>query len=293
MNATGGTKTGPHPMTGVDNFTPSEIAQLVETRGVAKANAPAITTFVLSVMAGAFIALGGVLSTIILTGSELGFGPTRFMAGIGFSLGLILVIVAGAELFTGNNLVVMSWVSGNVSLGSLMRNWGMVYVGNLVGALSIVAMVYLGRWWEQGENSVGATAVTIAAAKTALPFWVVFVRAILANALVCLAVWLASGGRSVIDKVFGILFPIAGFVAAGFEHSIANMYFIPIGLLLSDQSAPVKVAGLPTAQLADLNVGGALTNIVAATLGNIVGGAILVGIVYWFVYLAPARSTDG
>jgi formate/nitrite transporter len=280
-------------MTGVDNFTPSEIAQLVETRGVAKANAPATTTFVLSVMAGAFIALGGVLSTIILTGSELGFGPTRFLAGIGFSLGLILVIVAGAELFTGNNLVVMSWVSGNVSLGSLMRNWGMVYVGNLVGALSIVAMLYLGRWWEQGENSVGATAVTIAAAKTALPFWVVFVRAILANALVCLAVWLASGGRSVIDKVFGILFPIAGFVAAGFEHSIANMYFIPIGLLLSEQSDPVKVAGLPTAQLADLNVGGALNNIVAATLGNIVGGAILVGIVYWFVYLAPARSTDG
>ena len=292
MNATGGTKTGPHPMTGVDNFTPSEIAQLVETRGVAKANAPAITTFVLSVMAGAFIALGGVLSTIILTGSELGFGPTRFMAGIGFSLGLILVIVAGAELFTGNNLIVMSWVSGNVSLGSLMRNWGMVYVGNLVGALSIVAMVYLGRWWEQGENSVGATAVTIAAAKTALPFWVVFVRAILANALVCLAVWLASGGRSVIDKIFGILFPIAAFVAAGFEHSIANMYFIPIGLLLSDQSVPVKVAGLPAAQLADLNVGGALNNIVAATLGNIVGGAILVGIVYWFVYLAPARSGE-
>jgi formate/nitrite transporter len=215
------------------------------------------------------------------------------MAGIGFCLGLILVVVAGAELFTGNNLVVMSWVSGNVSLGSLMRNWGMVYVGNLVGALSIVAMVYLGRWWEQGENSVGATAVTIAAAKTALPFWVVFVRAILANALVCLAVWLASGGRSVTDKVFGILFPIAAFVAAGFEHSIANMYFIPIGLLLSDQPDPVKVAGLPTAQLTDLNVAGALTNIVAATLGNIVGGAILVGIVYWFVYLAPARSTDG
>jgi formate/nitrite transporter len=243
-------------------------------------------------MAGAFIALGGVFSTIILTGSELGFGPTRFMAGIGFSLGLILVIVAGAELFTGNNLIVMSWVSGNVSLGSLMRNWGMVYVGNLVGALSIVAMVYLGRWWEQGENSVGATAVTIAAAKTALPFWVVFVRAILANALVCLAVWLASGGRSVIDKIFAILFPIAAFVAAGFEHSIANMYFIPIGLLLSDQSVPVKVAGLPAAQLSDLNVGGALNNIVAATLGNIVGGAILVGIVYWFVYLAPARSGE-
>jgi formate transporter len=293
MSRTDRTKTAPHPMTGVGNFTPSEIAHLVETRGVAKANAPAATTFVLSVMAGAFIALGGVLSTIILTGSELGFGPTRFFAGIGFSLGLILVIVAGAELFTGNNLVVMSWVSRNVRFGRLMRNWGLVYVGNLAGALSVVAMVYLGRWWEQGDSSVGATAVTIAAAKASLPFGVVFVRAILANALVCLAVWLASGGRSMIDKIFGIIFPIAAFVASGFEHSIANMYFVPLGLLLSDKVDLVKAAALPAGQLADLNVGGAINNIVAATLGNIVGGAVLVGIVYWFVYLAPARSHPG
>ncbi|MDP9242000.1 MAG: formate/nitrite transporter family protein [Actinomycetota bacterium] len=276
-------------MSGVDNFTPSEIAHLVETRGVAKANAPVVTTLVLAVMAGAFIALGGVLSTTILSGSELGFGPTRFIAGIGFSLGLILVIVAGAELFTGNNLVVMSWVSGSIGPGRLLRNWAVVYVGNLVGALSVVAMVYLGRWWEQGEVSVGATALTVAAGKASLPFGVVFVRAILANALVCLAVWLASGGRSVIDKIFGIIFPIAAFVAAGFEHSIANMYFLPLGLLLDGKPDVVKASGLTHDQLAGLTTTGAVNNIIAATLGNIVGGAVLVGIVYWFVYLAPAR----
>jgi formate transporter len=279
-----------HPMEGMDSFSPGEIARLVETRGVAKATAPDLTTAVLAVMAGAFIALGGVFSTVIISGSSLGFGPTRFLAGIGFSLGLILVVVAGAELFTGNNLVVMSWVSGHVSFSRLMRNWALVYVGNLVGALSVVAMVFLGKWWAQDQSAVGATALTIAVAKAGLPFWVVFSRGILANALVCLAVWLAVGGRSVIDKIFAILFPIAAFVAAGFEHSIANMYFLPLGLLVKDHADVVKVAGIPATDLARLDPGGAATNIVAATLGNIVGGAILVGVVYWFVYLAPRRE---
>jgi len=279
-----------HPMAGMDSFSPPEIARLVETRGVAKANAADVTTLALAVMAGAFIALGGVLSTIISTGSTLGFGPTRFLAGVGFSVGLILVVVGGAELFTGNNLVVMSWVSGHIKLGRLLRNWTIVYAGNLVGALSVVAMVHLGTWWEQGDHAVGATALSIAATKAALPFWVVFVRGILANALVCLAVWLASGGRSVIDKVFAIIFPITAFVASGFEHSVANMYFVPLGLLLSDGPEVLQAAALPAGQLAHLDVGGAIENIVAATLGNIVGGAVLVGLVYWFVYLAPGRG---
>jgi hypothetical protein len=139
-------------MAGMDTFSPREIAELVETRGVAKARAPAVTTLVLGVVAGAFIALGVILSTIIGTGSELGFGPTRFLSGIGFSLGLILVIVAGAELFTGNNLIAMSWVSGHIPIGRLLQNWAVVYVGILIGALSVVAMVYLGQWWSQADN---------------------------------------------------------------------------------------------------------------------------------------------
>ena len=279
-----------HPMSGMDAFAPAEIADLVETRGVAKASAPTVTTFVLGVLAGAFIGLGAVLSTTIASGSALGYGPTRWLAGLGFSLGLIIVVVAGAELFTGNNLIVMSAISRHITAAQLMRNWTIVYVGNLVGALSIVVMVYVGEWWKAGEGVVGAAAIGTAAAKTSLPFGVVFVRGILANALVCLAVWLATGGRTVLDKIAAIIFPISAFVAAGFEHSVANMYFIPEGILLRGHVELARAAELAPAQLAHLDVAGFLRNLAAATLGNIVGGAVLVGIVYWFVYLRPERE---
>ena len=274
-------------MTAVDAFAPPTVAELVEKRGVAKATAPLGATFVLGVLAGAFIALGAVLSTVVGTGSTLGLGPTRWLAGLAFSVGLILVVVAGAELFTGNNLIVMSWVSRKVTLSQLLINWAVVYVGNLVGAVSIAALVWLAQWWTLGDNTVGVTALTTAQGKAALPFWVVFFRGILCNALVCLAVWLAMAGRTVIDKVFAIMFPIAAFVAAGFEHSIANMYFIPEGLLLKNEAAVVEASGLSPGALEQLDLAGTVNNIVAATLGNIVGGAALVGLVYWFVYLRP------
>jgi formate/nitrite transporter len=272
-------------MAGMDLFGPSEIAALVETRGVAKANAPALTTFVLGILAGAFIGLGAVLSTTITVGSTLGYGPTRWLAGLGFSVGLILVVIGGAELFTGNNLISMSFVSRHITLKRLLRNWVIVYAGNLVGALSIAGMVFAAQWWKQSSGAVGAAALTTAAAKTSLPFVVVFFRGILANALVCLAVWLATAGRSVIDKVLAIMLPISAFVAAGFEHSIANMYFIPMGMLIKNKAGLATTAGLSTSQMASLDMRGLLTNLAASTLGNIVGGAVLVGLVYWFVYL--------
>jgi formate transporter len=279
-----------HPMSGMDAFAPAEIARLVETRGVAKANAPFVTTFVLGVLAGAFIALGALLSTTIATGSTLGYGVTKWLAGIGFSLGLILVVVAGAELFTGNNLIVMSVVAHHVRLASLARNWAIVYVGNFVGALSVAVMVWLGKWWAQSDSAVGATALATAAGKASLPFWTAFFRGILANALVCLAVWLATGARTVVDKVFAIVFPIAAFVAAGFEHSIANMYFIPVGMMIKNEPGLASKSGVSAAQLAHLNAGGFATNLAGATLGNVVGGAVLVGLVYWFVYLRPGEG---
>ena len=286
----GNVTTGPHPMSGMEAFAPKEIASMVETRGVAKANAPWVTTFVLGVLAGAFIGLGAVLATTIGTGSALGYGPTRWLAGLGFSLGLILVVVAGAELFTGNNLIVMSLVSRHITPAQLLRNWGIVYAGNLVGALSIAVMVWLAQWWAQDDGGVGAAALTIAASKTSLGFGVVLVRGVLANALVCLAVWLAFAGRTVIDKVAAIVLPISAFVAAGFEHSVANMYFIPVGWLIKDEPAVVHASGLTNQQLANLDLQGFLTNLAAATIGNVIGGAVLVGFVYWFVYLREPRS---
>jgi formate transporter len=272
--------TADHPMTGMDAFAPGEIAGLVRTRGVVKANADAVPAFVLGVLAGAFIGLGAVFATVVGTESTLGFGVTRLLVGIAFSLGLILVVIAGAELFTGNNLMVMAVASGQVSIGRLLRTWTIVYVGNLVGALSIVAMVMLAGWWTLDDEAVGSAALSIAASKTSLSFGTVFFRGILANALVCLAVWLATGGRSLTDKVIAIVPPIAAFVACGFEHCVANMYFIPIGLLLRDRQGLTS-----TVDTAGLTVGGFLRNLSASTLGNVVGGAVLVGIVYWFVYL--------
>jgi formate/nitrite transporter len=280
------------PMGGVEAYTPAEIARMVESKGVTKAEAAVFPTFVLGVLAGAFIAFGAVLSTIVGTGSEFGLGPTRWLAGLAFSLGLILVVIAGAELFTGNNLVVMSLVDGHITLTQLLRNWGVVFVGNFVGAVSIVLAVWLARGWELGGGDVGVSALSIAAAKTSLPFEVVFVRGILCNVLVCLAVWLAMAGKTLVDKVVAIIFPIAAFVAAGFEHSIANMYFIPQGMLLKGEpgvAGDAESAGLTPEQLDSLDWTGMIGNLTAATLGNIVGGGLLVGLTYWFVYLRPAR----
>jgi formate/nitrite transporter len=278
-----------HPMAGMDAFSPGEIAALVETRGVAKANASAVTTLVLGVVAGAFIGLGAVLSTTILSGSTPGSGPTRWLAGIGFSLGLILVVVAGAELFTGNNLLVMGLVSRRITVARLARNWILVYVGNVIGATSIAFMVWVAEWWKQSDGAVGATALSIAAAKTSLPFGVVLMRGVLANALVCLAVWLATGGRSVTDKIVAIIFPISAFVAAGFEHSVANMYFIPVGWLLKREPGVAAGTTATPEQLATLDLAGFGGNLAAATIGNVIGGAVLVGLVYWFVYLRDRR----
>lgn len=280
----------PHPMISVDNYSPAEIARLVESKGVTKAKLPFMTTLALGVLAGAFIAFGGVFSTIVSSQSALGFGPTRMLAGLGFSLGLILVVVAGAELFTGNNLIVMSWVSRHISLKSLLRNWGIVYIGNFIGAVSIALLVYFAHWWGQNDSGVGATALNIANAKVSLSPIEILFRGILANALVCLAVWLASSGRSLMDKAIAIVFPIAAFVAAGFEHSIANMYFLPLGLLLSGHSDVLQAAGLSGAQLSNLTIAGAAMNILFATVGNIIGGGVMVGLVYWFIYLRSSRE---
>jgi formate/nitrite transporter len=272
-----------HPMTGMDPFSPAEIAALVRTRGVAKADAAVIPAFVLGVLAGAFIGLGALFATLVGTDSTFWFGITRWLSGSAYSLAQILVEIAGAELFTGNNLMVMAVASGQVTPGRLLRTWVIVYVGNLVGALSSVAMAMMAGWWTLDDRAVGSAALSIAAGKTALPFWTIFVRGILANALVCLAVWLATGGRSLTDKVFAIVPPVACFVANGFVHSVANMYFIPMGLFLKARSGLTS-----TVDTASLTMAGFLKNLAASTLGNIVGGAVLVGIVYWFVYLRPA-----
>lgn len=262
-----------HPV-GIDAYQPKEIAARLENAGMTKAGAGALQLFVLAVLAGAFIAFGAMAFTVTVTGSELGFGPTRLLGGAAFCLGLILVVVGGAELFTGNALIVMAWADGKVTLTALLRNWGIVFFGNTVGALGAAVMMHWSGSLTIGGGAVGQTAVAIADAKLALDPVAAFFRGILCNALVCLAVWLCFAARGVTDKILAILFPITAFVAIGFEHSIANLYLIPVGMLHGGH----------------WDMPGLIANLIPVTLGNIVGGAVFVALIYYLVYLRPARA---
>ena len=286
MQAQDTTRTEPFTPVGLDALPPAEVARKAAAVGETKAAMPALSVFVLAVLAGAFIALGAAFATTVLAGGdELPFGVSRLLGGLAFSLGLILVVVAGAELFTGNNLVVMAWASRRVSTRSVLVNWGLVYAGNFIGAIGTVLLVYLGRQYELGGGAVGETAVRIAEAKSSLDFVQAFALGALCNALVCLAVWLTYSARTVTDKILAVVPPITAFVAAGFEHSVANMYFVPVGILVRDE---VDVQGL---ELDDLGWRAfVLDNLVPVTLGNVVGGAVMVGAVYWVVYLRPGRG---
>jgi|JI10StandDraft_1071094.scaffolds.fasta_scaffold562766_2 formate transporter len=290
MNLQDGNDTAPPPRAAsLDPLLPADIARKAEQIGVAKANMDPVRLFALAVLAGAFIGLGAMAATTLWSGTTgaLPFGVARMLGGLVFSLGLILVVLGGAELFTGNNLMVMALAGRRITVLALLRAWGIVFVGNLVGALGTAVLVFLGGHHFLADGTVGATALAIGEAKAALPPARAFFLGVLCNVLVCLAVWICYGARSMTDKVVVILFPVAAFVAAGFEHSVANMYFIPKGLLIlwfapADFWALVDTS--PEAYKA-LSLGGLVANLVPVTLGNIVGGGVLVGLVYWFVYL--------
>jgi formate/nitrite transporter len=275
----------------IDALLPAEMATRAEYLGVRKAEAPALTMFILAVLAGAFIALGAVFATTVAAGTsaELPFGLSKLLIGFVFCLGLILVIVGGAELFTGNNLIVMAWASGKVSTQNLLRNWGIVYVGNFIGSVGTAVLVFLSRQYTFGGNAIGATALNIANGKVSMDFMQALVLGVLCNILVCLAVWLTFSARSTIDKIAAIIFPITAFVAAGFEHSVANMYFIPIGLLIK-QFDPQFVASVGV-DLTGLTWGSFLANnLLPVTIGNIIGGSVFVAAVYWTVFLRRSQS---
>ena len=253
-----------------DAYAPHEIARRVRELGVAKARSGRLSLFVLAVLAGAFISLGAMFFTVVVTQPTLGFGVTRMIGGVAFSTGLILVLVGGAELFTGNNLVAMAWASRQISFRELMRNWGLVYAGNVVGVIGTAGLVAFSGVHRLSE--VEGTAISIAAAKCALDPLSAIAAGVLCNALVCLAVWLSMGGRSVADKVLGIVFPITAFVACGLEHSIANWFFFAWAGMLG--------AGSSEGFFVD-----AATNLTMVTIGNILGGTLLVAGVYWLAYL--------
>lgn len=264
------------------------MAERVEAVGVRKAEAPTFQLLALAVLAGAFIALGAIFATTVSAGaSGLPYGLVRLLTGLVFCLGLILVMVGGAELFTGNSLIVMAWASHRVSTRALLRNWLIVYVGNFLGALATACLMVATRQYTFGKDTVGVAALNTAVSKCSLGFLQAIALGILCNALVCLAVWLSFSARSTVDKIACILFPITAFVAAGFEHSIANMYYVPYALLLKtlDPGFVARVgASVPNLDKLTWN-NFVVFNLMPVTLGNIIGGTVLVAAVYWSVYL--------
>lgn len=262
---------------GFDAFSPREIAEKVDNVGVAKVRLPLLSMLMLAILAGAFIGLGALYFVVVKSDPTMGFAARQVLGGVAFALGLILVIIAGAELFTGNNLLVMAWADRKISTFELVRSWWIVCLGNFIGAIGLALLVYLSHHPDMNQGAIGREYISIAQAKISMPFWTAFFRGVLCNALVCLAVWMALAGRSVVDKAVAIVFPISAFVAAGFEHSVANMYLIPMAMLL-------QLGGATHETVASITWLNFLDNLFPVLAGNLIGGTVFVGLVYHIIY---------
>ena len=269
------------------------MALRAEQAGVRRASMDLLTLLVLSVMGGAFISFGAIFATTVSAGTgALPYGIARLLTGIAFTMGLITVIVAGAELFTGNNLIVMAWAGGKVKTRSLLLNWLVSFVGNCAGAVATAGLMFFTTQYSFGAGAVGLAALTTANSKAALEFVPALTLGMMCNALVCLAVWMCYSARTTVDRVVIIIPPIAAFVTAGFEHSIANAFFIPMGLFIKTGAGEHfwESIGRTAADFPALTWTNFLGNLIPVTAGNIIGGSVLVGAVYWFVYLRKSRS---
>jgi formate/nitrite transporter len=269
------------PIFNLQAYSPAEIKEAVEKVGVKKANLPLLASFMLATVAGGGIGFGAIYFTIVASDPSLSFATVRVVGGLVFSLGLALVLVGGAELFTGNNLIVMAWASGKVSTRTMLRNWTIVWFGNLFGALGLIVLVFFSHHLEMNDGRIGLSVLNTAVGKIRPDLLTLFFKGVLCNVLVCAAVWLAYAGRSVTDKMIAVVLPISAFIAAGFEHCVANMYFLPLAWLMTQTGQiPANV------DASSITLAGIIHNLVPVTLGNIVGGAGFVGIVYWAIYRA-------
>jgi len=278
------------PVPTMEDKTPKSIAETVaQTVGVAKATSPWFTVFVLGILAGSYIGFGGLLSTAVTfdAAAKWGLGISKFLAGSAFSVGLMLVVIAGAELFTGNNLMVSSVMSREITLSTMGKRWAVVFVANFIGSIVVALVFYYSGLWKTGDGAMGAAAVKIAYGKVSLGFTEALWRGIGCNWLVCLAVWMALASRQTIGKIFAIFFPIMAFVAIGFEHSVANMYFIPTGIFLVNGAGFTNVPGVDPNMLGWINF--LWRNLLPVTIGNIIGGAVFVGMSYWGAYIRPVK----
>lgn len=290
----------------LDAILPPGMASKAEDIGTKKANSQFLNVFLLAVLAGAFIAMGGIFMTVVTVNGinikdpsglsvynlSLPYGITRLFGGIAFSLGLILVIVGGAELFTGNNLLIMAYASKRITIKQLFRNWFIVYIGNFIGSFLTAIIMFFSNQYMMNNGLLGVNILSIGEAKTAIGFVPAIFSGVMCNALVCMAVWLSYSARTTTDKILSIIPPISAFVAAGFEHSVANMYLISIALLIKE-NAPVKffelIGKIPTDYPHLSWVNFIWKNLIPVTIGNIIGGSLMVGIIYWFIYLRKQK----
>jgi len=269
------------PAFGFDAFSPKEVAERIEVLGVAKARLPLASMLLLAVLAGAYIGFGSLFFLVVTGDPSWSFASARVLGGLVFSLGLLTVVVAGAELFTGNHLLAMAWADGRLRTGEVLRNWAVVCAGNALGAGLLAWAVAGADLGALNGGRLAQQAMKVAQAKADLPADVAFLRGVLCNVLVCLAVWMAAAGRSVVDKAVAVVPPVTAFVALGFEHSVANFFFFPLALLLEHTAA---AAGLPAP-----SVGAILGNLLPVIAGNLLGGSVLVAGVYWVVYRRGVR----
>src|SRR6516165_3864057 len=269
------------PIFNLQAYSPAEIKEAVEKVGVKKANLPFLASFMLAIVAGGGIGFGALYYTIVASDASLSFATVRVVGGLAFTLGLALVLIGGAELFTGNNLIVMAWASGKVSTQTMLRNWTIVWFGNLLGALGLIVLVYFSHHLDMNDGRIGLSVLNTASGKIRPDMVTLFFKGVLCNILVCAAVWLAYAGRSVTDKLMAVILPVSAFIAAGFEHCVANMYFLPLAwLLIQTGHVPANFDASP------ITITGIIHNLIPVTLGNIVGGAGLVGAFYWTIYRA-------
>ena len=276
------------PVPAMEDKAPKTIAETVATTvGVGKVTSPWFSVLVLGILAGAYIGFGGLLATSVSfdLASKAGIGIQKLVAGSAFSLGLMLVVIAGAELFTGNNLMISSVLSREIGVQVMLQRWGLVFVANFIGSLLLALIFYFSGLWKTGNGELGVSALAIALNKVRLGFGEALVRGIGCNWLVCLAVWMALAARQTISKIFAIFFPIMGFVAIGFEHCIANMYFIPVGIFLKEWAGVAPPAGIDASTLNWVSF--LWNNLLPVTIGNILGGGVFVGMSYWGAYLRP------
>lgn len=283
------------PVIEIDAYAPAKMADRVGQVGVAKSQLSTLTTFALSILAGVFIALGVQLSMLVTHTATSNYGLNQLVGGVAFTLSLVLIVIAGAELFTGNCLIAMSFMARKITGKDLARNLIIAFIGNFIGALTLVLWIYNSNQWTINNYLLGAKIVLAANDKVSLPFGVAFTRGVLCNALVCLGIWLCYSGRSNMDKILSLLWPISCLIASGFEHCVVNMWLIPMGLVLKGNSAVLAAAEKVHEGKLDLSnltffKGFLIDNLVPVVLGNLFGGIVLVAGVYWFIYLRPSKN---